>query len=57
MKQLEDDGPLNKALRIVWEWRNANGLRFLSPIAGRDLADRIERAIREERSEVVDREP
>jgi hypothetical protein len=57
MKQSDEDAPLDKALRLVWEWKEANDLRFLSPRTNRDLADRIERPIREARGELVGREP
>jgi hypothetical protein len=40
-----------EALRLVWNWKDANDLRFLSPRASRDLAERIERVMLEERSE------
>ncbi|MCP3475087.1 hypothetical protein NLM33_32715 [Bradyrhizobium sp. CCGUVB1N3] len=50
MKRPKDDGTtLGEALRLVWDWKEANDLRYLSPRASRDLAERIERALLEER--------
>jgi hypothetical protein len=46
MKRPVDDGTtLSKALHVVWDWKEANDLRYLSPRASRDLAERIERAM------------
>ena len=53
MKRPENDGTtLSQALRLVWDWKKANDLHFLSPRASRDLAERIERIMRERHGDV-----
>jgi hypothetical protein len=48
MTTTPDGTTLGIATKIVEEWKVANDLRFLSPRASRDLAERIERAMRKE---------
>ncbi|MGY8677277.1 hypothetical protein Q2941_05595 [Bradyrhizobium sp. UFLA05-153] len=54
MTSKPDDGTtLGRAIKIVEAWKEANDVRFLSPRASRDLAERIKRAVLEERFETV----